>query len=294
LSRYPTENPAGFVEHRFDARAVHLNYAEGPDHGPPLVMVHGLGRRWQVFYPLFPALSGRWHIFAPDLRGHGQSSRIPRGYHGFQYAADIVRFLRDRVAAPSVFFGHSLGGMVGMWIAANEPELVRALIVGDSMISTENFDTSMYPELFTGLCEVARRGGSIEEVASSLARIQLLVPGLDERVPIGDLPGNDEDTMRWWARCVKQADPDTYAMSIDGSSLEGWDGPALLRKIKCPTLLLQASPELGGLMSDADVKLAMKTLAQPAHVKFETLGHALYMQQAEPVLQAINRFLASL
>ena len=95
-------------------------------------LLHGLGRRWQVFLPLIPSLSLRWHIFAPDLRGHGQSTHVPRGYHGFQYSVDIVRFLRERVQRPAVLFGHSLGGMVAMWIAANEPELVRALIVGDS------------------------------------------------------------------------------------------------------------------------------------------------------------------
>jgi len=294
VSHHDRELHHGLQEKRFDTKTVELNYAEGDDNGPPLVLLHGLGRRWQVFLPLIPSLSLRWHIFAPDLRGHGQLTHVPRGYHGFQYSVDIVRFLRERVQRPAVLFGHSLGGMVAMWIAANEPELVRALIVGDSMISPENFDHSMYPELFTGLCDLARRGGSIEELARGLAKLELHVPGLDEPVPIGDLPGNDESYLLWWARCLKQVDPDTFAMSVDGTSLHGWDGEALLRKTKCPMLLLQASPELGGLMSDEDVERAMGLLSHPVHVKFPTLGHALYIQQPEPVLRAVNNFLESL
>jgi pimeloyl-ACP methyl ester carboxylesterase len=184
--------------------------------------------------------------------------------------------------------------MIGAWIAAHHPEMLRALILGDSMLSTEHFFKSMYPGLFASLRDLAAKGGSLEEIAQGLARIKLHVPGLDEPVPIGDLPGNDEAYLLWWARCVKQADPDTYAMIVDGSSLEDWDGEGILGKIACPTLLLQANPELGALMSDEDVRLAMQLLRHRVHVSFPTLGHALYMQQPEPVLRAVTNFLEAL
>lgn len=284
----------GLEEKSFDAGEVKLNYAEGEDNGPPLVLVHGLGRRWQVFLPLIPNLSLRWHIFAIDLRGHGKSGHIPRGYRGTQYSEDVVRFLRERVNEPAVIFGHSLGGMAAMWVAAHEPARVKAVILGDNLITNTDFQESYYPMLFGGLRDVAIKGGTIEEIAHGLAEIKLRLPGLDELVRIGDLPGNDQAYLMWWARCVKQVDPDTYAMSLDGTSVEGWNGEDLLRKINCPALLLQASPQLGGLMSDADVKLALKLLAHPVHVNFPTLGHALYIQQPEPVLRAVNNFLESL
>jgi pimeloyl-ACP methyl ester carboxylesterase len=111
----------GITEHDFDTGEVHLNYAEGPPNGPPLVLLHGLGRRWQVFLPLIPALSMRWHIFAPDFRGHGKSGRVVRGYQGTQYSEDVTRFLRERVPGNPIVFGHSLGGMVGMWMASHHP-----------------------------------------------------------------------------------------------------------------------------------------------------------------------------
>jgi pimeloyl-ACP methyl ester carboxylesterase len=111
-------------------------------------------------------------------------------------------------------------------------------------------------------------------------------------VRIGDLPGNDSAYLLRWAECVRHADPDTYLMSVDGSSLEGWEGESFLKQIGCPTLLLQANPDLGGLMSDDDAHRAVTLLAKSRLVRFPTLGHALYMQQAEPVLRAIQEFLS--
>ena len=284
----------GITEHEFDIGEVRLNYAEGPPNGPPLVLLHGLGRRWQVFLPIIPALSMRWHIFAPDFRGHGKSARIPRGYHGTQYADDIIRFLRERVPAHPIIFGHSLGGMIGMWVASHHPALVRALILGDNLIVADRIPTPMYVALFSGLRDLARKGGSVEEIATGIGRIELPVKGTNESVFIRSLPGNDEAYLLSWARCVAQADPDTYDMALDGSALEGWNGETVLHGINCPTLLLQANRELGGLMSDADVALATLLLPHHTHVKFRALGHALFIQQPEPVLRALTNFMESL
>lgn len=292
--RVVTENHPGITEHTFDAGEVRLNYAEGPPNGPPLVLVHGLGRRWQVFLPLIPALSMRWHIFAPDLRGHGKSARFARGYRGTQYADDIIRLLREKVSTPPVIFGHSLGAIVGMWIASHHPELVRALILGDNLIHTHRLDNPMYVSLFSGLRDLARKGGSVEQIAAGIGKIKLRVEGTGATTAIKELPGNDEAYLLSWARCVAEVDPSAYDMTLDGSALEGWDGETVLRGITCPTLLLQASRELGGLMSDADVALATRLLPHHTHVKFRTLGHALFIQQPEPVLRAVTNFLESL
>jgi pimeloyl-ACP methyl ester carboxylesterase len=289
-----TENHPGIVEHEFDTGEVRLKYAEGPPSGPPIVLLHGLGRRWQVFMPLIPSLSAYCRVFALDLRGHGKSGRVAGGYRGTSYSNDVTRFLRERVGAPAIIFGHSLGGMVGMWIAAHEPALVRALILADNMIVAPRLPFPMYARLFTGLRELARRGGSLEEIAAGIGRIELSVPGSEEGIKISQLPGNDEAYLLAWASCVAHADPETYGMVVDGSALDDWDGEALLRGIRCPTLLLQASRELGGLMSDADVALAKRVIPQLTHVRFRGLGHALFLQQPEPVLRAVTNFLESL
>lgn len=282
------------LEKIFHAGPVKISFAEGPRSGPPLILLHGLGRSWQDFLLLIPALSQRWHIYAVDLRGHGKSGRVPRGYTSAAYAADIAGLLQHVVAEPAILFGHSLGGVTSMHLAAAHPELVRAAILGDNLLSRERLGPSMYVALFRGLHELILAGGSVQQTAARLAAMQIVVPGLDHPIALGDLPGNDEAYLLKWADCLSNVDPETLAMMLDGSTLADFDGPALLSQMRCPTLILQANPELGGLMPDVEIAMAMRLLAQPRLVKFPLLGHALHLQKPQPVLKVVTEFLESL
>lgn len=294
MSASRTDDSTGMKEKSFDVDGIRLNYAEGPPNGPPLVLLHGLGRHWQVFLPLMASLSLRWQVFALDFRGHGRSSRVPGKYRVIDYAADLAAFLREQVRQPAVLFGHSLGGMVTMHVAAHHPPMLRAAVLGDNPITLRKHKSSMYADLFGGLMRLGSTGGTVEDLARDIAEIQVRTPGSDAPTRIADLPGNDQAYLLSWARCLSQADPEVFRMTLDGSSREGWDGEQCLSRMKCPTLLLQANPQLGGLMSDNDVELALKTLAHPIHVRLEDHSHALHMQKPEPVLRAVMHFLEAL
>lgn len=120
------------LEHGLHTGVVALNYAEGEASGHPLVLLHGGSARWQSSLPLIPEVSQRWHVYAPDLRGHGKSGRVPGCYRLIDYAVDIAAFLQQVVQQPAVLFGHSLGGHVAILVAARYPHLVRGLIIGDA------------------------------------------------------------------------------------------------------------------------------------------------------------------
>jgi len=290
--------PPGFQEKIFQADAASIHYAESPPNGPPIILLHGLARDWKSFSVLLPELTSRFQVFALDLRGHGGSSRVPRSYRITYYAQDVSAFLKQVIPGGAAIFGHSLGGEVGMCVAANADSRVSALIVGDSVISPENFARSMYDPLFLQLhkliqCVDSDKKLSQRELACGIGKIELRLPGFDEILRIEDLPGNTESVLMEWARCAMQTDPETLAMTLDRSSFAGWDPVQILPQISCPTLLLQGNPELDALLTDDDVKLALKLLPNAKHVKFPLLGHALFMQQAKPVLHAVISFLGS-
>lgn len=280
------------MEKDFRGSAVSIHYAEGPATGRPLVLLHGMARDWRSFSILLPNLASGFHVFALDLRGHGGSGRARLGYRVSQFADDVDEFLGMRLPQGAVVFGHSIGAMVGMSLAARSQSKISALIVGDSMISPSNFASSVYGPLFRQLHELMLRKPSPEQLARSFGKIQLRFPGFEEPLRLEELAGNSEAALLEWARTVERTDPEALAMSLDRSAFADWDPERILPRIACPVLLLQANPALDGLLSDADVELAMRLLPRAKHVSFPLLGHALFMQQASPVLRAVDEFLA--
>ena len=283
---------AGFREKDVRGSSVSIHYAEGPATGPPLVLLHGLTRDWRSFSTLLPNLASRFHVFALDLRGHGGSGRAADGYRISQFADDVDEFMRVRLSEGAVVFGHSLGAMVAMSLAARSSSKISALIVGDSMISPSNLAASLYGPLFRQLHELMLQKHSSEDLARRIGKIQLRFPGFEETLRLEDLAGNSEAALIEWARTVERTDPEALAMSLDSGAFADWVPERILPRIACPVLLLQANPALDGLLSDSDVELAVRLLPRARHVRFPLLGHALFMQQAIPVIRAVDEFLA--
>ncbi|MCI0353494.1 MAG: alpha/beta hydrolase [Acidobacteria bacterium] len=287
--------PGGLREASFDTGAVKLNYVEGPETGPPLVLMHGICNRWQSFLPLIPPLSMRWRIYAFDFRGHGGSGRTPGAYRGTDYVVDALAFLQNVVKEPSVLYGHSLGGIVSMWMASGMPAKVRALVLGDNVMSVESLlENQHLMKLFHSLRDLLHSGRLLDDLAAALPEIQLPLAGQEAPVRWGQLAGMDGAFFRFLAQGYLQLDPEVLDAILQGGATEGWDADSMLARIKCPVLLLQTNPTLGGGMTDADVRRALTILPRATHVRLHNFGHMLHMERAEPVLRAVTNFLESL
>jgi pimeloyl-ACP methyl ester carboxylesterase len=279
----------GFTSKTFQGSGVAIHYVEGPENGPPLVLLHGLSRDWTSFSVLFPELVPRFQVFSLDLRGHGESGRANNGYRIADFGQDFSEFVDSVVPAGAAVFGHSLGAMAGMCAAA-ESRAIKALIVGDSLITPANL-TCMYDALFTQLHTLLLRGGSQEELASGMGGIEIQFPGISESIQLRELPGNQQAMLLAWAGAAIRTDPEALRMTLDRSSHQGWEPERILPRIACPVLLLQGNPELDALLSESDVALAKNLLPRSEHIRFPLLGHALFMQNPRPVLDAIIPFL---
>jgi 3-oxoadipate enol-lactonase len=102
---------------------------EGADTAPALVLSNSLGTTLEMWDPQADALASRFHLVRYDARGHG-GSPVPPGPHSIDdLGTDVVRLL-DRLGVERAFFcGLSLGGMVGMWLAANAPARIVRLVL---------------------------------------------------------------------------------------------------------------------------------------------------------------------
>jgi pimeloyl-ACP methyl ester carboxylesterase len=50
-----------------------FNYAEGPDAGPALLLLHAQTLDWYTYSEVLPALAAKFHVFAVDYPGHGKT-----------------------------------------------------------------------------------------------------------------------------------------------------------------------------------------------------------------------------
>ena len=108
---------------------VELFYQES-GHGPEtLVFSHGLLMDHSMFAAQGSALESRYRVIAYDHRGQGQSPDPGHGYDMDTLTQDAAALVRALNAAPCHFAGLSMGGFVGMRLAARHPELVRSLIL---------------------------------------------------------------------------------------------------------------------------------------------------------------------
>jgi lipase len=97
----------------------------------PVVAVHGLTAHSRNFAALAAGLAGRHGLVAPDLRGRGDSDK-PAGPYGVRvHAEDVAAAMRHLGLGRSVLLGHSMGAYIAAAVAAEHPELVRALVLLD-------------------------------------------------------------------------------------------------------------------------------------------------------------------
>jgi 3-oxoadipate enol-lactonase len=95
--------------------------------GPTVVFSHGLFWSSQMFAAQFAALSETHRCIAFDHRGQGQSELTKSGYDMDSLTLDAASLLEELKAGPCHWVGLSMGGFVGMRLAARRPELIRSL-----------------------------------------------------------------------------------------------------------------------------------------------------------------------
>ena len=269
-----------------------LHYMEGSKNGPPLVLLHGLGRCWEDFAALIPSLLPHWHLFALDHAGHGQSERRPEGYLVRDYVTDTSRFLEDEIPHGAVLHGHSLGAMVALAVAAQRPDLVARVILEDPPFNTMGSRIAETPwqSLFVGFREIARRGDGLERTAAALGQIPVCTAvGM---TTLGRI--RSSEAIQFSARCLAMVDPEIFTPVIAGRWLEGFDEGALFREVTCPVLLLQGDPQCGAALTDLDADAAQTACTRLRRINFPNTSHLIHHEQPEAVLTAIDEFTSNL
>lgn len=110
-----------------------VSSVEGPDDAPVLVLGNPIGTTGDVWSHQVPVLSRHFRLVRYEHRGHGapgaQSPAPPGPYSIAELGSDLLLTLNYLDIERFAFAGASLGGMTGLWLAANAPERVTSLAV---------------------------------------------------------------------------------------------------------------------------------------------------------------------
>lgn len=118
------------VSRYFMSQRLKMHYLVwGDETKPPIILIHGTRDHARSWQRTADALAGRYCVYAPDLRGHGDSAwAIGGNYSIIDYALDIHALGEAIGRAPYTIIGHSLGGGVSLQYAGTFPEKVSKLV----------------------------------------------------------------------------------------------------------------------------------------------------------------------
>ncbi len=122
---------AGYEARTVEARGLRFHVLEwGDAAAPPMVLLHGLTGHAHTWDHMAPALARRFHVFAPDQRGHGDTSHAAT-YATADFVADIDALADAWRTERFVLVGLSMGGHNAIAYAAAHPERVARLVIID-------------------------------------------------------------------------------------------------------------------------------------------------------------------
>ena len=102
---------------------------DGPADAPALVLANPIGTTMEIWDAQVPALRQRFRLLRFNARGHGGSAAPPGPYSLAELGTDVLSLLNSYGITSAAFCGVSLGGMTGLWLAANAPDRISSLVV---------------------------------------------------------------------------------------------------------------------------------------------------------------------
>lgn len=275
-----------------ETNGIRLHYLDHAGEGPTLLLFPGLNANAVFFEGLAKAgLVPTLRVVSVDLRGRGLSDAPDTGYTMRDHAADIVGLLDHLQMERVALGGHSFGGLLSYYLAAEYPERVERIVVIDSP------------------AEVSQT--VVEQIGPALDRLRMVTPSWDEYLAgVKAMPYYagwwDPDLEAYYrADVVERADGSIRSRLDPGKILQALEGTTtvewmeLAKRISAPVLLLRATEPFGppGYPPILPKDQAQRTLASLSDARMiELAGNhitALFGKPARIAASAIVEFVTA-
>jgi 3-oxoadipate enol-lactonase len=230
---------------------------DGPDGAPALVLGSSLGTDLTMWDEQLPLAAHR-RLVRFDHRGHGGSDAPPGPFSIADLGRDVLELMEALGIDRAAYAGVSLGGMVGMWLAAHAPGRIDRLV----LICTS---AHMPPaSMWRDRAATVREAGSTEPIADAVVA-RWLTPGFAAAHP----------ELRARLRGMLTAtDPDGYAACC--GAIERMDLRPSLRRIAAPALAISGAEDLA-----TPVEMQRAIAAAIPGARHEVVGSAAHVAVVE-------------
>ena len=241
---------------------------------PPLVLSHGFSDNGMCWPILARALEQDYDVIMYDARGHGLSDAPDEGYTYKDHAADLVGLIQALGLEKPAALGHSMGASTVAAAAAMYPGVIGRAILEDPP--------------WREPIESEDRGNMVEEWRARIVERKRMSREAVMDQCREEHPTWDEPVLGPWAEANRQLSLKVF------SDLGGLSGPwqETAAQISCPTLLITADPDQGGIVTPEVAAEAAELNDQVKIVHIEGAGHSIRREAFEPYVQAVREFLA--
>jgi pimeloyl-ACP methyl ester carboxylesterase len=250
---------------------VTLQYLEqGSRNGIPVVFLHGFTDSHHSFDLNLPRFPRRFHVFALDQRGHGDSSKPACCYTQDDFAADVAAFMDAVGLETASVVGHSMGSFIAQSVALQFPERVdRLVLIGSAPTIAGNPVALELKSVVDTLTDPID-----PEFVRAFQASTFFQP-----IPEEFLDTAVEESLKVPA--------DIWRQALDGLLAE--DHSAELGDIVAPTLILFGDQDI--FVTAAEQAVLDAEIPDSRLIVFPQTGHGTHVERPRQVNRAIQRFL---
>ncbi len=258
----------------------------GDPEGDPVVLLHGLmnnGRYWEHIADRFRP---DYTVYAPDLRGHGETDHAPGGYLVWAFAMDLRALVQELDLEAFDLVAHSIGSRVAMAYAREHSHRLKHLVLAD-------MGPQMAEQGARGIRKStgeARSAPGFPTEEEALAYFANLYPGQSPEFLMRQLMSSltlDEPS----GNLVFRFDPHINQATGRAALVEIpylWES---LEHITCPTLVIRA--EKSKVLSPEIQAQMVERLPRGRGVVIPDAGHQAPLHQPVAFAAAVREFLAT-
>lgn len=203
---------------------------DGPEDAPAVVLLHAIATTSDLWKAQVPVWSRQFRLVRLDLPGHGASEPLEPGADFDAFAGAVARTLGSHGITSAAVVGLSFGAMVGLRLAADRPDLVRASVFANGLVRTPD----AVRDAWRARIRSVEDDGMGSQSAMTLER--WFTPAFAARSPL---------TVDWIRGLIEATPPIGFQRAAD--AISRLDQTALLSKVSTPSLVLagrfdQAAP----------------------------------------------------